>query len=231
MVSSRSNQTRASGESTSEEVAREQGQELLTEIETPKSDDRPKFRTPGFQRMRYSWDNERDASIVARIHHEAESVIVRQFSEAYAVLNQIFDIVRKPVVDEHGQIVLDQHGFKVWQRSEFGSGFVEDWTNLSRRQTGDFVGMIVTQLFKWEMRRDTMWAEAMIAKAQFEERFAISYGEALGKTVDDRTAAGNREAAEERYFAIYVTYMSRLADSIVRSMDRIQMRLKDLLQS
>lgn len=230
MEPSRSNQVRASGEDAATEVAREQAQELLDEIQTPRSDDRPRWRHPGFQRMRWSWDPN-DAATMIRIHEEAERVIVAQFVEAYAVLNEIYDIVRQPEIGPEGDVVKDRFGFTVWKRSPYSGSYVEDWTNLTRKQISDFIGKIVTQLFKWEMHRDSLWADAMIAKSQFEERFAIAYGESTGKTVDDRSAAGNRDAAEERYFAVFVTYVSRLADSVVRSMDRLQVRLKDLLQS
>lgn len=226
----RANQVRASGETAAVEVAREQVEALFEEPTTPATDDRPKFRTPGFQRMRYTW-LPHDAALIAQIHEEAMRVVVHYFADAYSLLNQIFDIVREPMRTPDGEVLKDRYGFTLWQKSEYGGGYVEDWTNLTRKQIGDFIGMIVTQLFGWEMRRDTMWADAMIAKAQFEERFAVAYGESSGKTVDDRTAAGNRDAAEERYYAIYMTYVSRLADSAVRSMERIQMRLKDLLQS
>jgi hypothetical protein len=39
------------------------------------------------------------------------------------------------------------------------------------------------------------------------------------------------EAADERYFAIFESVLSRKADAIVRSMERLSQRLKDVMQS
>ena len=44
-----------------------------------------------------------------------------------------------------------------------------------------------------------------VARAAWEERFAISYDAPLAGTIDDRTAVGRIESADERYFeASYV---------------------------
>ena len=67
----------------------------------------------------------------------------------------------------------------------------------------------------------------MFAKAQWEERFSIAFDAPMSGTVDDRRAAGNIDAREERYFAIFLSLYSRKADSIVRSMELLSQRLRD----
>lgn len=78
-----------------------------------------------------------------------------------------------------------------------------------------------------------IWMDAIMARARFEEHFAISYDELRGTasrtTVDDRKAYGNVEAAQDRYQAIYLTALSKRSAALVKSMERLSQRLKDVL--
>jgi hypothetical protein len=82
-------------------------------------------------------------------------------------------------------------------------------------------------MFGWEQRAADAWGEAMFAKAQWEERFAIDYDAPFTGTIEDRTAKGNIGAREERYFAIFLSLYSRKADAVVRSLALLGQRLKD----
>ena len=79
------------------------------------------------------------------------------------------------------------------------------------------------------MASSDAWGEAMFAKAMWEETFSIGYSASVSGTIDDRTAAGRIGAAEERYFAIFMTLYSRKAEAITRSMALLGQRLKDTL--
>lgn len=220
---------RASGETGAAEEAREAADAITEPIAVPSQEheESRRWRTPGFQRMRYTFRDE-DQMVVTRSQAEARRVMVLLFADAYAVMHRIYEIVRDPVLGENNEPLKDAHGFVIWQRQHDG-WYVEDFSRLSRRQREDFLGSIVTALFNWEQQAAMIWSEAMYAKALFEERFAIAYDAPLSGTVDDRRAAGNKDAAEERYFAIYMSTLSKMADGLVRSMDRLQTRLKDIL--
>ena len=228
------NKRRASGET----GAAEESREAADALEAPLGDEAPgeareeqrKWRTPAFMRMRFNWASPEEREVIEAARHEAQRAIVVAFSDAYAIMGRIYDIVREPVLDQTGKPVRDRFGLVEWKRDPDGY-FVEDFTKLTKAQKESFLGSITTALFSWEQRSADMWADALFSKAQFEERFAISYDEPLRGTVDDRQARGNREAAEERYFAIYMSTLSRKADAITRSMDRLGQRLKDILLS
>ena len=71
----------------------------------------------------------------------------------------------------------------------------------------------------------------MFSKGMFVERFSIEYDAPMHGTIDDRNARGNKEAAEERYFALMNSSVSRKADALVRTMTNLQLRIKDTLQT
>lgn len=222
------NTMRASGETGANEVAKEQSEELTEEIKVEMPEERArKFRTPGFHRMRFAWNDE-ERPVIAAARVACDSAIVHAFPDAFVMLDEIYSIIRKPVVDANGEIVRDAHGQRMWQRSEDGY-YIEDFTEMTRKQKEDFLGRITVNLFRWEQVRDQLWSEAMFAKAQFEERFAIAYDEPMRGTIDDRSAKANKDAADERYFAIYLTTLSRRGESVVRALERLSMRLKDVL--
>jgi hypothetical protein len=222
-------QRRRSGEPGAAEEAVKQAEEIDQPLAEESKEERAKrWRTPGFQRMRFTWRPE-DAGVVQSAHVAADQAIVRAFPDAYRLMNDIYTIVREPQMNKAtGEVVTDANGFTVWMRTPDG-GYVEDWSALTRKQMSEFIGAITVKIFGWEQTKDALWMDAMMAKAQFEERFAIAYDSSLKGTVDDRTAVGNKDAAEERYFAIFLSTLSRKADSLVRSMDRLSMRLNNLL--
>jgi hypothetical protein len=221
---------RASGETTAEEITKEVSEQFDQPIAVPNlpgEDPKSKHRTPGFARMRTSWSSE-DRLIIQSAKAAVDGQINRNFADAYEVMNQVYDLVRTPEVDEHGEVKTDQYGFTVWARTPAG-GYDEDFTRLSLKAKEDLLFKITTRLFAWSQRAADAWAEAMFAKSIWEERFSLGFDAPMSGTVDDRKAAGNLDAREERYFAIFMSYYSRRADAIVRNLELLGQRLKDSL--
>jgi hypothetical protein len=185
-------------------------------------------RTPNFSRMRVEWHRE-DASVMGEIHDTIERVMLQTFADAYAVMSEVFDVVRDPVRDAGGAAVLDGHGFICWARGPSGN-YREDWSRLGVREREHFIYKISTSLFDWKQRAADMWGEAMFAKAQWEERFALGFESLEGRsTVDARQQRGRLASQEERYFGIFKSILSRKADALVSSLELINQRLKDSL--
>lgn len=188
------------------------------------------FRAPGLQRMKTDWSRD-ERNHMDRVHGAIERKAFEMFSDAWAVMNDIWDVVREPEVNEvTGEVIKDQFGFVQWKRHPATNAYYEDWSRLTYRQREDFLFKITTNLFDWEQRAVALWTEAMFAKAMFTERFAIEYDAPMSGTIDDRNAVGNKKAAEDRYFALMQTAVSRRADAIIRTMTNLQLRLKDLMQ-
>jgi hypothetical protein len=221
---------RASGKTGAEEEAERAVEDAFANPaeEDPGEERTIRFRTPGFSRMRVEWRGE-DAIIVNTQKTVVEDRLIRMFPDAYALLNEVYDVVRTPEVDEHGQIRRDRHGFVIWRRHPATGSFEEDWSRLGKQERENFLFTITTRIFEWEQRAAEVWQESMLAKAQYEERFSIAFDEGMSGTVDDRTARGKKDAADERYFAILVATLSRRADALVRSMNLLGQRLKDTL--
>lgn len=223
--------TRASGSTPAEEVAHEVAVELDHEIEVTHATPPDEPRQPRFSRMRFNWNSPDEIQTIRAAHGAVEGVIVREFYDAYQILTDIQSIVREQETDSKGNLKM-KDGLPVWKRTPQGR-IEEDYSKLTRKQQENLLGQITTRLFAWEQSAEKMWAEAMMAKSAYEERFAISYdmlrGTASRTTVDDRTQHAAMEAADERYFAIYMTSVSRRAQALVRSMERLGQRLKDVI--
>lgn len=221
--------TRASGSTVANEVAAAQGEDMERPPEEQLPEERARvFDFPGFSRMRTEWEGD-DRHVLQRIRASVDRRVFDVYADAYLVMEDLYALVREPEVDERtGAVATDEFGLTRWRRSPNGS-YLEDWSRLGMRQRDDFLFRITTSLFEWELRRDDLWGEAMFSKARWIERFAHEFEAPRAGTVEDRTQRANAEAAEDRYFALYLTWLSRKADSVVRSMERLQLRLKDTL--
>lgn len=221
-------QKRASGETTAEEVTQEESEKLdrPLEVEVLPEERKKQFRTPGFSRLRTTWNSE-DKRIVERAQTAVEGRIQDNFQDAYQLMFEVYDLVRTPEVDEEtGEISTDQWGLTIWKKNPSGS-YEEDWTRLTHKQKENILFAITTRIFEWEQRAADAWGEAMFAKAKWEERFATEFDAPVSGTVEDRRSRGNIQAADDKYFAIFVNLYSRKADAIVRSLNLLGQRLKD----
>lgn len=215
----------------------EEGQKSMDEAESPPEDDvLPEeraewWKSPGFQRMRTEWTGD-DKRVMDRIQALIARRLFDAFPEAYGIMEEIYELVREPAVNlATGEITRDPYGFVVWQRNPLTNQPIEDWTKLTNNQRENFLFQITTQLFEWEQRAADLWTSAMFSKGMFVEKFSIEYDAPMAGTIDDRNARGNKEAAEERYFALMNSALSKKADALVRTMTNLQLRLKDVLGS
>lgn len=221
---------RRSGKSAAQEEAAKNVDELTSPPEEAVVDvEREEwFRSPGFQRMKTAWEGE-DKRQMDRVQFAIDQAVLETFPEAYAVMSDLYDLVREPLTDERGEVQTDPLGHTLWARNPLTGAYIEDWTLLGVREREDFLFRITTSLFEWEQRSATLWTRAMFSKGMFVEKFSIEYDKPISGTIDDRNARGNVEAAEDRYFALMNSAVSRKAEALVRSMTNLMLRLKDTL--
>lgn len=222
---------RKSGNSAAQEEAEKQADTIDDAPQGAKVDvesEEDWFRAPGFQRMRTAWEGE-DKRQMDRVQGTIDRVVFETFQDAYAVMSDLYDLVREPMTNEHGEEIRDSLGFIVWAKNPLTGAYIEDWTALSMKQREDFLFRITTSLFEWEQRSADLWTRAMFSKGMFVERFSIEYDAPISGTIDDRNARGNKQAAEDRYFALMNSAVSRKAEALVRSMTNLMLRLKDTL--
>lgn len=209
------------------ELAREADKPLAVDIDPDRTRE---TATAGFSRMRTEWRPGEGAE-VAGIVQQAQGIIFRAFPDAYLVMNELWMLVREPVVDTTtGEIRTNLFGWPEWQKHPSGA-YIEDYTRLANREKDDFLLRITTGLLEWEQKASTLWLESMLAKGRWEESMATGFTASMpGKTtVEARTQMGRAYAAEDRYHAIFRAAVSRSADSLIRSLERIGQRLKDSL--
>lgn len=220
---------RASGRTTAEEITKEVAETFDEQPHVELPDERQRrFKTPGFARLKMAWSGP-EATIIASMHQAVDRKIGEVFSEAFEIMYEIYDLVREPMLTPSGEPMAGADGLPVWRQTPTGR-FVEDWSKLTFRQRERFLFQLTTRLFEWEQAQAEGWAESMFAKVAWEQAFSAGF-ESLENpraTVDARTARGKIEAREDHYLAIFMSYYSRKADAIVRSMGRLEQRLKDV---
>lgn len=205
--------------------------------EQPLAPDIPPERTrqfthTNFSRMRTQWRDDQ-APAIAVVQGEADRIIRGEFRVAFAVLARIRKHVRTPMVHPaSGEVLTHSDGTMRWELDEDGIPS-EDWRLLTGDEElcKDFLWTITTWLFEWEQTAVKKWAEAMFSKVDWEQAFARGFrtlpGESLARpTIDDRTQAGHRNSADERYFAVFQSALSRAADKVVEDMKRLQWLLE-----
>lgn len=213
--------TRNSGLTPGAEAAREATDEdTRNPHNEPDIEHTRQFRTPGFYRMRATFDSE-DLLYMQRLMDWAKKQLERDFSEAYGVLRKVDVLCAIPERDEQGEILLDEEtGLPVWQRNELGL-VRHDWSKLTTRERENLLYEITINLSTWEQKAVDAWQMAMNAKIVWEERFAIKYDEPKGKTMGERDAIGRNGAIDERYQAVQLSAYSRRADALIGSMKRL----------
>jgi hypothetical protein len=197
--------------------------------EEPLAPDIPPDRTRqfshvNFQRMRTDWPAE-DKVKLQEIGRLADQVIAARFADAWWLLERLYRVVREPQVTLDGEPVKDLAGHIRWKRNAEGF-YIEDWSRLGDAERSDFLHELVIHMVEWTQQAATMWSSAMFAKGIWEEAFAWGYTTPREKlTIDDRTQRGHLVSIEERYFAIFQSVLSRRADALVRSLQRLETML------
>lgn len=220
-------QRRAHGQTAAEEEAKERGKEL--DLVPVLEEEKVISLTRGFQRMRTDW-NSPDKDTVESVWAVVDAAILDRFGDAFGIEFMIFNMVREPEFDEAtGEVKMDSYGLPIWKRRMDGS-YYEDWSRITHKDRDSLLHEINTKMFGWEQAQAEAWGEALFAKALWEEAFATGFDTASeGKaTVDARNARATRVSAEHRYFSVFKSVYSKKADAVVRSMERLSQRLKDL---
>lgn len=225
-----SDKTRASGKTANEEITAEQAKELTEQpnVELPDERER-KFQTTGFSRMKTDWNGEQ-VQFVRIMHRNIDDQLKKAFADAYALQEELFILVRTPAM-LNGEPVINHDGSIEWKRKQGTGDFEEDWNRLNAKERERFLYQITTRMFAWEQRAAEAWAESMYAKVIWEQQFSAGYDElpqGSKDTIEGRTARAKMVAAEDQFLAIFKTYYSRKADAIVRSMERLSQRIKDI---
>ena len=186
----------------------------------------------GFSRMRSGWPGD-DARKVMELEALSDRIVRTRFAVAFGILERVKAHVRRQAVDRQtGAHLTYDDGTPQWERDEFGVP-VEDWGMLQDKDRLDILGVIHTHMFEWEMVKANVWAEAMYAKGQWEEIFSRGYTSLPGHvvsgkpTIEDRTHHSQKNAAEERYFALFQSALSRKADGIVKAVTGLQRFLEN----
>lgn len=192
----------------------------------------------GLSRMHIDWsklDSEEEVAIKAA----AMDILKAEFHVAFVVMKRIDRRVRTPllVIDPvtkkpTGEVQHNADGTPMWKLDEDGVP-EEDWSLMDDDTRRSLLYTIIRWLHEWELKSVDKWASAMFAKVEWEEKFARGFvvmhgAQPTGRpTIQDRTQWGHLTSAEERYKAVFKTYLSKQADALVRVMIRLQRVLEN----
>lgn len=223
---------RASGRTAAEEATKEAAQEAEKPVE-PQLDveRRRRFEGTGLTRMPLDWGDE-DKIMVARIHTAVRKRISIEFADLLDLMYDLLVRVRELEIEpDTGSAIPDpdREGYPKFKRLPRG-GYIEHWDQLTGKVRERYLFQITTGIVEWERRATSSWAEAMLAKARWEEVYGLGF-ESIDNpraTIGDREARAKVASADARYFAIFVSYYSRTAEGLVRNMGLLGQRLKDV---
>lgn len=213
---------RASGRTAAEEVTREESEGLTEPVnpELPHERER-RFNSPGFSRVKVDFSSEA-GRFLGEMHQIIDKRMQTEYGDAFAILHELHTLIREP-----------GEGGERWRREPDGR-FIEHWEKLTLSQMERFLFLLTTHLVIWEQKSEEAWAEAMFAKVTWEQMFAQGYeqlSDGSKDTIEGRTSRGKILAKDDHYLAIFRTYYSRKAQALVRSMERLSQRLKDVYQA
>lgn len=228
--------------------ARDQVERVLAESDTPvdgttenplEPDIHPdrtrQFRSTSFARMKTTWSGP-DAAALADVQFAAAEAIKTVFPRALRVLARLQEAAWVPVIDTStGEPERHLNGSVKYVTDEWGDR-VEDWSRLDPKTRSDILFTITTHAYEWESNRVRLWAEAMYAKVLWEQAFSYGFRTMAGSgaaisgkpTIDDRTQVGHAHSAQDRYFGVFQSSISRQADALVRTLDRIARLLENV---
>jgi len=180
--------------------------------------------------MQTEWGPE-ERVVMDQLQDMAEERIVALFLDGYELRQDIWSIVRQEVADqETGEPLLDSHGQPVYQKRATG-GYVEDWSRLTLAEKEGFLLRIATSMLGWRQLDADLWGEAMVAKTIWTNTYSQAYRQPPTGTREDRTAEGHMGSAGKRYHAVFLAYVSKKANAVVRSMEGLENALKIVIKS
>lgn len=214
------------------DVPADDGPAEETMVSDPHPDRTGEASRTGFSRMRTDWAGD-DGRKVAELEALSDAIVRRRFAVAFAIEARVWRSVRRQrYSEETGEYLVYEDGTPQWEKDEYGD-VIEDWGLLSDTARDDLLMSIATHMFEWELAKASMWAEAMYAKGAWEEIFSRGYTSLPGHvvsgkpTIEDRTHHSQKNAAQERYFALFKSSLSRKADGAVKAMYGFQRTLEN----
>lgn len=181
-----------------------------------------------FSKIEFKWKTE-DKLILDRIRIACESVTSQEFRILQRTLDELYDQVRVPVLNQHENPVVDSQGRIVWQKDEYGRP-LEDWKRLDGMDLEIAIFNLQKSRIEMSTRTNELLQEALFAKHIYNDSSFEGYQSLIEGTQGDRTAHSNRVSREEKYFSFYKYCLWTSADTLLKEIMNLQRIMERIRQ-
>ena len=211
------------------EYQRKQG-EGLEEVHQPSENERVLKRDNNrtlFSKIKFGWKAE-DKNTLEQIRAAVNSMINDTFSEAYAIIDGVYESVRVPELNSSGVVRTDQEGRIIWEKDESGK-LLEDWSKLDGLDIEKALFDLERVKIPISLRASELYSEALYAKHLFDDKWWDTYSEQVDGTQNDRSSRANRQSAEEKYHSFFryllwerVNVFLKEVQSLMRLLEKVR---------
>lgn len=181
-----------------------------------------------FSKLEFKWKRE-DKLILDRIRVASETVTSEEYKVLQRSLDELYEQVRVPKLNQNDVPVLDSKGRYVWERDESGR-LLEDWSRLDGMDLEITILHLQTSRVELATRTNELLQEAIFAKHIYNDEYYEGYQSLIEGTQGDRSAQANRSTREEKYFAFYKYCVWQSSDVLLKEivgLQRILERIRD----
>lgn len=204
--------------------------EGLEEVHQPSENERVLKRDNNrtlFSKIKFSWKAE-DKNTLEQIRAAVNSMINDTFSEAYAIIDGVYESVRVPELNSSGVVRTNQEGRIIWEKDESGK-LIEDWSKLDGLDIEKALFDLERVKIPISLRTSELYSEALYAKHLFDDKWWDTYSEQVDGTQNDRSSRANRQSAEEKYHSFFryllwerVNVFLKEVQSLMRLLEKVR---------
>lgn len=170
-----------------------------------------------FRRIEFRWRKD-DERILEAIRAAVDQAFMDLYGEAIAAIDELYDEMRVPVVNEDQVVERDSAGRVIWQKDSRGRE-IEDWSQLTGQDIEQALLRIAYIKLTLAPQLNDLLLEAVFAKHVAEDAHADAYEELLDDTIPARNAHASRKSRVDKYHAYFRYYLYSHAEVFMKELN------------
>lgn len=181
-----------------------------------------------YEKIKPEWKQE-DSQALTQLKAAAERTYSDIFSESFGIIDNLYESIRVPRVNEYGITQLDKKGRIVWELDDFNQPR-EDWSSLNGQDIEKTLIKIQQLKFIIAPRVKELFLETVFAKMSMQDDWHESYEKPLQGTNPVREAVANRNTRDGKYLYFFRYYVWTMVESFEKELTNTQ-RLLERIRS